>query len=102
MPKEDILEISKRLLNNTMTRRELETRLIWEYHKNNYRSILINLRPLFLVIDFESKKELINLLQAITFLKNHFTNGQNPHSLTINNCPIQHIKSKNLLKKPAY
>jgi TnpA family transposase len=98
MPKENILKLSECLLNSTATRNELKTKLIWEYHKENYRLILNNLRPLFLAIDFASEPELNSLLEAIAFLKNHLASNKNLHNLTLDNCPIQHIGSKKLME----
>lgn len=97
MPKEELLTISGNLLNSTPTRKDLETKLNWEYHKNNYRCILINIRPLFLAINFESKKGLKDLLKAISFLQKHFKKNKNLDGLTINDCPTQHIKTTKLL-----
>ena len=95
-PREEIIKIIAALLNGAPTRKELENILLWQYHKNNYRRILINLRPLFLVINFEKNKKLNNLFKAINFLKKHFNENKNIHNLTIDNCPTQHVLPKTL------
>jgi TnpA family transposase len=96
MPKKEISEVSVRLLDDTPTRKDLEIKSIWKYHKKHYRVILINLRPLFLAIDFESTKELKNLMKAIRFLKKHLAH-EKLSGLTLENCPTQHITSEKLL-----
>ena len=53
MPEERIIAVSQSLLDEEKSRIKEEQALIWQYHKENYQSILINLRPLFLAIDFE-------------------------------------------------
>ena len=70
MAKDDILVLSKALLEDN--RDSTATTLVWEYHKNNYRCILLNLRPLFQAIDFEVNEKLEELLKAINYLKSVF------------------------------
>ncbi len=70
MSKEDMIGLSNAFLEDNGN--DIETTLIWEYHKNNYRCILLNLRPLFLSIDFETSSKLEHLREAIDYLENIF------------------------------
>ena len=72
MSEENIMAVSSRLLHGKDDRKNQEMKLVWEYHRNNYQSILINLRPLFMEIDFDSDGDLDNLFKAIRFLKSIF------------------------------
>ncbi len=58
MSEEEILINSKLLQQKEIDRKKQERKLIWEYHKNNYQSLITNLRPLFLAIDFEGDSHL--------------------------------------------
>ncbi|HQY22694.1 MAG TPA: Tn3 family transposase, partial [Gammaproteobacteria bacterium] len=97
MPEERITTVSKRLLEGGKDRIFEERRLMWEYHKSNYQSLLINLRPLFMVIDFEGNPDLKDLFKAITFLKSSFQKKELLNKLPLNLIPIKHIKPKLLL-----
>lgn len=98
MPEERIKTVSKRLLEGRKDRISEERRLIWEYHKSNYQSILINLRPLFKVIDFEGNPDLRDLFKAITFLKSSFQQGKSLNKVLLDSLPMKHIKPKLLLE----
>jgi len=94
MCKEDILKLIVKLDDNTPARKDLANILIWQYHKKDYRRIFINLRPLFLAINFEKNNKLNNLFKAIVFLKKYFNEHKNTHNLTIDNCPVKHIPTR--------
>ena len=76
MPEDRIIAISQSLLDEEKNRTKQEQALIWEYHKENYQSILINLRPLFLEIDFEGGSEIKKLLDASQFFKDLLNQGK--------------------------
>ena len=99
MSKENIIKIRDNLLEPAVIRKDLERKLIWEYHKDDFRRIFTNLRPLFLAIDFGGNDELKHLLNAMSFLEKHLTkfDGKDLHTLTIDNCPTKHIRPKKLL-----
>jgi TnpA family transposase len=96
MAKEDILTLSKALLEDN---RSSITTLIWEYHKNNYRCILLNLRPLFQAIDFETNSKLEPLQKAINYLKSIFKQDKKLCDMELKNIPLQHIYPKSLVNE---
>jgi hypothetical protein len=97
MSEEDILLNSKLLQKKEIARKKQEQKLIWEYHKNNYQSLLINLRPLFLVIDFEGTSHLKNLFKAVKFLKSSLKNNKPLKKIPFDSIPIEHIRPKSLI-----
>jgi hypothetical protein len=97
MSEEDILLNSRLLQQKEIARKKQEQKLIWEYHKNNYQSLLINLRPLFLVIDFECTSHLKNLFKAVKFLKSSLTNKKPLKKISFDSIPIEHIRPKSLI-----
>jgi hypothetical protein len=97
MSEEDILLNSKLLQQKEIARKKQEQKLIWEYHKNNYQSLLINLRPLFLVIDFEGASHLKNLFKAVKFLKSSIKNKKALKKIPYDSIPIAHIRPKSLI-----
>jgi TnpA family transposase len=98
MPEETIIAISNKLLNDPNNKKKFELKLIWDYHRNNYQSILINMRPLFLEIDFDSNDTTVNsLLKAILFLKSSFKQNVALKEIPIQKIPTKHIKPKFLL-----
>lgn len=98
MPEERIISVSKRLQNIDKYKDEQTKKLIWKYHKNNYQSILINLRPIFLVIDFDCNDELENIFTAIDFLKKLFQQEKSLKNVLFNSIPTTHIKPKSLVE----
>jgi site-specific DNA-adenine methylase len=94
MPEDRIIAVSQSLLNEGNSRSKQEQILIWEYHKENYQSILINLRPLFLAIDFEGDQGLIKLLEATNFMKALFQQEKTLKDIPFNQIPINHIRPK--------
>ncbi|MEO8402001.1 MAG: DUF4158 domain-containing protein [Gammaproteobacteria bacterium] len=97
MSEEDIRLNSRLLQQREITRKKQERKLIWEYHKNNYQSLLINLRPLFLAIDFEGDEKLKDLFKAVKFLKSSIENKKPLKKIPFNSIPIAHIKPKSLI-----
>jgi TnpA family transposase len=97
MPEENIMAISKKLLHGEIDKKNHELKLVWEYHRSNYQSILINIRPLFLEIDFNGEDGLENLFKAAQFLKSAFRQNKSLKEIPIKMIPTQHIKPKYLL-----
>jgi Tn3 transposase DDE domain/Domain of unknown function (DUF4158) len=97
MPEEQIIAVSQSLLTEGKSRIKQEQVLIWEYHKENYQSILINLRPLFLAIDFEGGEGLKTLLDASKFMKEIIKQGKHLKDIPFKQIPIAHIRPKSLL-----
>ena len=97
MPEKNIAAISSKLLHGEEDKNNQERRLIWEYHRSNYQAILINLRPLFMEIDFEGNDELKNLFKAIRFLKSTFHQNTPLKEIPLRRMPTEHIKPKSLL-----
>lgn len=98
MPQKNIAAVSRKLLNIKGYKKEQELRLTWEHHRHNYQSILINLRPLFMEIDFEgSNNEIKDILEAIRFMKNAIMNGTPIKEMPLHRVPTNHIKPKALL-----
>ena len=97
MSEENILLNSKLLQQKEITRKKQEQKLIWEYHKNNYQSLLINLRPLFMVIDFEGNSHTKDLFKAIKFLKSSLESEIHLKKIPYDSIPIAHIKPKSLI-----
>ncbi|HHI5329636.1 TPA: Tn3 family transposase [Legionella pneumophila] len=96
IPKNELIHLSQTLLE--INEREIETRLIWDYHKNNYRCILINLRPLFLAIDFEANDKAESLNIAISYLKNMLKQNKKLSDMDMSTIPVSHILPKKLIK----
>jgi hypothetical protein len=96
MPRKCIVDVSEHLLHGEKCRKKKTLRLIWEYHRTNNQSILINLRPLFMAIEFESDG-LQHLFDAICFLKKLFHSGGTLKNMPIDNVPTAHIMPKSLL-----
>jgi TnpA family transposase len=97
MPEENIIAISRKLLHGEDDKKNQEQKLIWEYHRNNHQSILINLRPLFMEIDFDGKDNLENLFKAVQFLKSTFHKTTSLKEIPQRLMPINHIKPRSLL-----
>lgn len=97
MPEKNIAAISSKLLQGEEDKNNQERRLLWEYHRSNYQAILINLRPLFMEIDFEGNDELKNLFKAIKFLKSIFHQNTPLKEISLRRVPTEHIKPKSLL-----
>ena len=94
MSKEDIIILSQALLEDNSG--SIGTTLVWEYHKNNSRCILLNLRPLFQAIDFEVNEKLGNLLNAINYLKSVFKQDKKLCDMELKDIPLQHISPEKL------
>lgn len=97
MPEDEIAAISQLLQQKEIARKQQERKLIWEYHKNNYQSLLANLRPLFLVIDFEGSAHLKKLFKAVKFLKKSIENEIPLKKVPFYSIPVSHIKPKSLI-----
>lgn len=97
MSEEEILINSKLLQQKEIDRKKQERKLIWEYHKNNYQSLITNLRPLFLAIDFEGDSHLKNLFKAVRFLKSSLENETALKKFPFYLIPTAHIKPKALI-----
>lgn len=97
LPEDEIAVISQLLQQREIARKKQERKLIWEYHKNNYQSLLANLRPLFLAIDFEGNSHLKNLFKAVKFLKSSIENEKPLKKIPFDTIPISHIKPKSLI-----
>lgn len=98
MDKEQISTISKGLMKEGTSKKRLERSLIWNYHKNHYQSILLNLRPLFNVIEFESNNELKHLFKAIKFWRELLRDDKNLSKISIHRVPTNHIRPKYLIE----
>jgi TnpA family transposase len=97
MPEKNIAAISSQLLHAEDDRKNQEQKLIWEYHRGNHQAILINLRPLFMEIDFDSNDDLKKLFKAIQFLKSTFRQNTPLKEIPMRMMPTGHIKPKALL-----
>ncbi|MBA2648703.1 MAG: Tn3 family transposase [Legionella sp.] len=95
MSKEDMIGLSKAFLEDNGN--DIETTLIWEYHKNNYRCILLNLRPLFQSINFETNSKLENLREAIDYLENLFKLNKKINEIDSTKIPVAHISPKKIV-----
>ena len=97
LEKNTIIHLSKVLSNDNQP--DVETALIWEFHKNNYRCILLNLRPLFIALDFETSgtsENIENISNAIRYLKEIFENNKKLSSIDPALTPIAHVHPKKL------
>jgi len=97
MPEENIMAISRKLLGGEDDKKNQELKLVWDYHRSNYQSILINLRPLFMVIDFDGKDDLGDLFKAARFLKSAFRQNTSLKKIPIKMIPTKHIRPRSLL-----
>ncbi len=97
MSEEDIVLNSKLLQQKEISRKRQEQKLIWEYHKNNYQSLLVNLRPLFLAIDFEGSAHLKDLFRAVKFLKSSIESEKPLKKMPYDSIPTAHIRPKSLI-----
>jgi len=98
MAEEKIVSVSEQLIHGEKNRTREEEKLIWTYHKEHYQEILINLRPLFLAIDFTGHAELKPLLKATHFLKNLLKKNKTLRDFSITQIPTDHIKPAFLLQ----
>ena len=98
MPEDRIISVSQSLLDEEKSRIKQEQALIWKYHKEHYQSILINLRPLFLAIDFEGEDGLKRLLDAGQFFKELLNQGKTLDDVPFHEIPLAHIRPKALLE----
>lgn len=109
MPEEEIAAVSEQLLHGERNRKRQEEKLIWTFHKENYQALLINLRPLFLAIDFTGQAGLKPLLKATEFLKKLLKKNKTLRDFPITKIPTAHIKpaflvqyfTENMSKKAA-
>lgn len=97
MPRENIIEARDVLLEEK-NYDDLETQLIWEYHKDNFRSILINLRPIFSKIDFELDEKKEDLMNAITYFKRIIREDKKLCDVVQSDIPINHIIPNRILQ----
>lgn len=92
--KDTMIHLSQALLDNNQ--QDIETALIWDFHKNNYRCILLNLRPLFLSIDFETNNKAENLGTAIRYLKEILKENKKLSDVDLKMIPMTHVYPKKL------
>lgn len=92
MDKESIIEISQALIGWKIN--DIKLKLTWEFHKQNFRCILTNLRLLFCAIDFEGYPNLGNLTTAIKYLKSLFAENKKLSDMEFKDIPIKHITAK--------
>lgn len=85
--------VSKYLMEQCIDKTAYE----WEFHANNYRCIIKNLRPVFMAIDFECNINNAYLLSGVRFIKNAFQQNKTLNPLEFNKFPKQFIPEK--LKK---
>ena len=97
MPKDDIRTLSKALLDDNNY--SIAITLVWRYHKNNYRCILLNLRPLFQAIDFEVSDKSEDLLDATNYMKSVFKQGKKLCDMELKSIPLKHISPKKLVNE---
>lgn len=98
MPEEDIMSVSDQLIHGAKHKKLEEKKQEWNYHKNNIQSIIINLRPLFLAIDFTGNKKLKSLFKSIKFLKKVLQNEKSLKTFPPDRIPTAHIKPDFLIK----
>jgi len=97
LEKNTIIHLSKVFSNDNQP--DVETGLIWKFHKDNYRCILLNLRPLFTALDFETSgtsESVENISKAIRYLKEIFERNIKLSSIDLALTPIEHVYPKKL------
>lgn len=94
LSKDTMVYLSQTLLESD--EKNIETALTWEFHKNNFRCILLNLRPLFREIHFEVNDKSRNLSNAIFYLKDIFQQNKKLSDVDLNTIPVAHIYPKKL------
>lgn len=92
--KDTMIHLSQALSDNNQ--QDIETALIWDFHKNNYRCILLNLCPLFLSIDFETNNKAENLGAAIRYLKEILKENKKLSDVDLKMIPMTHVYPKKL------
>ena len=92
--KDTMVYLSQALLETDQ--KDIETSLTWDFHKNNYRCILLNLRPLFLEIDFKTNEKSENLSTAIFYLKELLQQNKKLSDVDLKTIPVAHIYPKKL------
>ena len=97
LPEESIISVRDILLDIDKYKENQERKLIWEYHKSNYQSILINLRPLFLIINFDGSDEIKKIFKSIKFLKKLFQKEKSLKDVPFSSIPTAHIKPNALI-----
>ena len=82
--------VSKYLMEQCVDKTAYE----WQYHADNGRCIINNLRHIFMVIDFECNKHNKPLLSGINFLKSIFNQNKNLNQVKFSEIPKQVIPEK--------
>ncbi len=72
------------------------TPLMWDYHAENSQRVILNLRPLFLAIDFDEVSELKPLFKACRFWKKLLKSNKSLTSYPLSRIPVEHIHPKAL------
>jgi TnpA family transposase len=67
---------------------------VWEYHVQHYHAVIRNLRPLFMVIDFETDPNNTSLLQGAQFIKTVYQQGKSLNTYPIKDFPINFIPER--------
>ena len=82
--------VSKYLMEQCIDKATFE----WQFHANNYRCIINNLRPAFMAIDFECNTQHAYLLNGVRFIKAAFGQNKNLNQFKFNEFPKSFIPKK--------
>ncbi len=83
MPKMLILKVSQMLRNET----KRETAFRWDFFNSNSRAIAINIKPLFMTIDFSCDEAAHPILKAAEYLKEFFKQNKPLSQCDVNGLP---------------
>lgn len=96
LPKESISAVSKELLGQNRRQFKQRQALIWKYHKKNSQRVVLNLRPLFSVIEFDDVGEMKGLFKACRFWKRLLNSDKTLENYSPSRVPMNHIYPKTL------
>lgn len=66
----------------------------WEYHAKHFQSILKNIRPVFMVLNFNTNENDMFLLEGVNFLKSAYLNNKSISEYKEGEVPIQFIPNR--------
>ena len=96
LPEETIIALSNRLLEGEKSYTKQKQEVFFQFYKEKGQYVSINLRPLFLIIDFEICDELKPLMRACKFWERALLKGQRFSQYYPSQIPMDHIKPKSL------
>jgi len=90
LPKKKIILVSN-YMNTQCIDKESH---VWEYHAKHFQSILKNLRPVFMVLNFNTNENDAFLLEGVNFIKSAYQKNKSISEYKEEEVPIQFIPNR--------